>query len=486
MALEDFQLALKVNPPSFDATKPLLAAAEYNRSLAQTRDIHATANRREYDQGSEELSRAAKSIAMEPEGPRRTAAWNYHVDDLHKRGYLSAEDRNRWHNNPSNLVLEQAIARGTNTAQHSAMTGETAGNDAAARYPYQTQEHAPTSDVVRPSQIPGAPMRPAGRVMGGPQIAPSPSGGPGGSAGSGMIPPPSEQPIAPASPTQGVARVQPNSNQAQARADEYSDPIYQEVPKLPPKVGQPSKPGVVLPAKTSPVQIKQEEAAVENYNDKILKPAQAATETRAGFGTMRSALNDVNTGRTGPIRAAIAGWMLEAGVDARAIQARTGINPISDEIMKKESVQDSMKFVRETIGAREALQAIQAVMSAFPHNSNSKEANMAMIDIMDASSKWREDRQKFADAFIRKNDHLPVNERLDGFNRWFSENYPMARYVSEVVPYNVPLKGDGEDKTINPSKLEKNVIYKMPDGTPLMYRGNNKWTPPPGRAGGNQ
>lgn len=469
--LEDQQIALKVNPQFVDASKPLLAASEYNMREAQTRNITAEAKRKEYDQFSEELGRAAKDILQQPEGPDRTERWNHHVKEFHQKGYIDDASARQWWNKPSQLVLNQAIARSTPVAQHAEMTGQSAGMRAAATSPYETREQSPTADIVRPALTPGAPPAAAstpGQFPSGPQrqfggqspFPALPQPRPAGALG------------APVDITQGNR----GAVGAPAPAPEAPipfndrDPIAASIPVLPAKTTS-ARPGVVSPAKTTPQQLQKDELASKQFDTGIREPGMRAAEQRSGLSTMRSQLEDgINTSKAAPALGTIAQWMYAAGAKPEQIRGYTGIDPTKSELFNKETIADSMKFVRETIGAREAFMAIQAVMQAFPRLENTKEANQAFIDIMDRAAQWKQDRANYSGVFQDKNSHIPVSDQLDGFNTWWNKEHSLTKAISERLPYAVPTKEGAPDT----SKMENGVYYKMPDGSAFQYKINGR------------
>jgi len=450
--MADYNVALGVKPIEMDLGKTLKTAADIQSSQAYTTNTLAEAERKTYDQSREEIGRAAKHLLMMPEGPEREKLYQGYVNDFTKRGFVKPHEAEYFSKmKPSNMMLQQLVANSVPVATHSQITGETAGNEAATRSPYQTQEVAPTSSVVRPAQLPGAPS--SVPTMGGKPL-PTP------------VAPINAQGV-PA--PKGVGR--PTSS-IEADNERRNDPVYQAVPRIEPVKKPELEPGVARQGK-DPAQLLADDAAVKFYDEKIRVPASQASEQRANYSTLRTALeNGINTSKAGPALETVSSWMYAAGMDPKAIKEWTGTDPTSADILKKATVQESMKFVRDTIGARESLMAIQAITSAFPHLANTAEGNRMMVDIMDQLSQYKQDMGKYAGAFFEKNNDSGMSDRLNGFARWWSESHPAEQYVSRAMPRNPPRYADGG---INTRDLQPGVTYmiptgKEPDGKPIWGR----------------
>lgn len=454
----EWNVALGVKPIDIDVGKTLKTVADIESSRAYTVNTLAESQKKMYDLSREEMGRAAKHLLMMPEGPERDKLYQGYMDDFTKKRYMQPHEAEYWRSQkPTNMMLQQVVANSVPVGQHAQITGEAAGNEARQRFPYNVQHAQPTDTPYFPSQSPGAPP-----------TTPTISGKPVQAGGvSGGITPSPTVPTA-ATPPTGVQR---QTTPLQAAAERSRDPIYNEVPKIEP----PAKPALgqgVIRQGRDPADIEADHQAAKVVREKIHNPASAASEQRANYKTLRTALESgINTSKAGPALATISGWMNAAGMDPKIIKEWTGTDPTQADVLHKATIQESMKFVKDTIGARESLMAIQAITSAFPHLANTKEGNLIMVDIMDELAKYTQDRAKYAGAFMEKNQELGWNNNLNAFARWWAENKPAEQYVSRAMPRNLPA--ELSDKT-----LQNGVTYVIPTGVEKSGKptyGRGKW-----------
>lgn len=471
MAEPDYTLALGVKPIDVDVGKSLKTAADIQSSQAYTVNTLAESQRKMYDLSRDEMGRAAKHLLMMPEGPERDKLYKGYIDDFTKKGYLKPHEAEYWgKQKASDLMLGQVVANSVPVATHSQITGEAAGNEAAQTSPYKVNEAGPTTSLIRPAQAPGAP--PAQPRMGGRPIP-------------GMGPPPIKS--APLVNTQGAAAPAGTSlptTPTDVKTAQNNDPIYNEVPKVQPPPAQTPGPGVFKQGK-EPAQLVAEEGAAKAFQTEIMAPAAKVPEQLANYNTLRTTLESgLKTGKAGPALETVAGWIYAATDNKDLAKAWTGIDPSQADILHKATIQESMKFVRDTIGARESLMAIQAITSAFPNMANTKEGNRTMIDIMTEMGKYTQDKAKYAARFMEKNADLDWNTRMTAFQNWWGQTHSAEQYISRAMPRNVPTYQDGK---VNAEGMQNGTTYLFPDpngakdsdGNPVMIRG--KWDAKSGR-----
>lgn len=489
--MADQTIALQVQQPDFIGG---LA------KVAQIQNTQANTQRTRYDQMSEEMGRAAKDIMMQPEGPERTQRWNHYVDQFHKQGYLTDNEKDQWYNKPSNLVLNQAIAHATHVPTQMGMTGQTAGLSAAAQAPYQHITTGKDSATYMQGTLPGSPTPlspPSGMIPDGdPRASPSPLArvggagapvaprGPGSGApaatGAASAAPSTAAPPSPASaPTPSATNIDPRDmpKPPPVRTRSPED----EIPKLEPpaaKFADRFSLAKGADAGKTEAEIEADKAALQRFDVDIRKVGTAANELRAGYGTLRSLLEsgDLDTSRLGPLRQTVASWAYAAGLGEKDIHKMFGWDPAKGEVMSKESVKLSTQAIKDTIGAGESLAAIQAVMQAFPNAANTREANLALVDTLDATARWKEDKAKYALAWVNKNPDIPPRQSLSEFDKWWKENHSQQSYISRIIPNTAPMverttASGGVRKVPDVSRMEPNVTYKVtgPDGKSAAY-----------------
>ena len=471
--MADPTIALGIKPPNLDIATPLKAAADINLMRAQEKNVISETATRDFNRQAEDVSRSAKALLMYPEGSEeRRRAGQAAVGELHKKGYMNnLQYYGALNHEFDDATLNRVIAQNVPVATHAEITGEASRAQAAGRAageaPYRTEAVSPETSIVRPSQLPGAPPGGPTQIGGfrGPSYAQpgAPAVPPSGAPGATPAAPGAQPTTGPSPQTTPAPQAPPLSPAIKGNA------IFNEVPRLGTSAAPSAVPGTAYRGKT-PTEIKMENDAADVYNKEIREPGMSAQQQRAGLGTLRSTLNNGwNTSRAAPVLENISAWMYAAGLKPTEIQRITGINPTSAEIANKESIQDSMKFVRNTIGARESLMAINAVRSAFPNTMNTKEANLALIDSMDQTAKWTSDRANYAAQFLRKNSDVPKNEALDEFNRWWDGEHPLESYVSKAVPWQVPIHNGHMVR----DELKRGVTYEMPDHSQMMWTGND-------------
>lgn len=453
---EDNAIALGVKPVDIDVGKTLKSAADIQSSQAYTANTLAESQRKMYDLSKDEIGRAAKHLLMMPAGEGRDKLYKGYVEDFTKKGYMQPHEAEYWGKQPpSDLMLHQMVANSVSPAQHSQMTGEIAGNEAAQRAPFETHPVNPETSLVRPNQLPGAPA-PVARISGSP------------------VPGQTLRPIT----TQTVQPITPGSTAVNPMVPtKPNDPVFNEVPKVAAPVKPTAGPGVALQGK-DPGQIEMNKTSVEGFQ-KGQEAAKNVSSQQANYSTLRTTLeNGINTGKAGPALENVAGWIYAATGNPELAKSWTGTDPAQADILHKSTVQESMKFVRDTIGARESLMAINAITSAFPNLANTKEGNLMMVDIMHQMGEYAKERAKYEAAFYEKNNHMEYGDRATSFNRWWGETHPAEQFISKAMPRNPPR---GQDGTIDPANMQNGVTYLFPDpkggqdadGNPTYLRG--KW-----------
>lgn len=450
----DQTIALQVKPPSAnDALDTYSKMSEIGRNQAQTNDINTQAAQREYDLRSEQIARAANEVLQAPEGSQqRTDMWNQHVQDLHNKGYLNNIEYKQFYNNPSSLVLNQAIARGTKVSEQMGMTGVTQGLQAGRTAPYHETVTTPEQQISYPAMRPGGPPIPTG---------------PGQVPGNGSpmnITPGAAPTTAPMSPT----RTAPSTVGGGGAAPKANSslPYYNEIPSNPVAPDVPKGPGVVQ-AGQHPLAVDAAKAGQKELQEDIAPNVKAAQATKASLGTMISELQSgrVQTSRLADIKMEVAGFIngVLGEKDGATAKKVTGLDLPWSEALSKETTRMGLSYARQTEGAREAVQAIQIALRANPGMLNTVDGNLKIAKIMNAASDYDIDRGGAANSYYRKQQDTTGAGHLQGFEQWYNQDHSPAAFISKVVPYQMP--GTQQD-------LKPGITYewpkKGPDGKPQI------------------
>lgn len=473
----DQTIALGVKPP--DPNGPLNTMNSISQFQNSQKDLEV----KEYNLRSEQLARAANEVIQAPEGSKeRVDLWNHHVDDLYSRGYLNNVEHDQWkRSGPSSMALNQAIARGMDVQKQQAMTGATAGKNAAAESPYKFESTTPGNTNQYPALRQGGPnLGGVGSVTGpGPagvgSVAPPAVGGPrpggpvpssptvvGDAEGeqSGLYPKPGQ------SPDVGPAKAPPPPTTATTKSSFANDPYYKTAPvdPIPGADKMPAGPGVVDTG-IHPYVKEAGQAALKMQMEDTEPAAAAAQKTKGSLGTMKSILDSgkVTTNSLAEMKMAIAGFINAATgeKDGKTAKSLLGGDLPDAEVLNKETTRMGLLFARQTEGAREAVQAIRIALGANPSMLNTVDGNKKIIGIMNAAADYDIERAKAFKAYSAKQvDQLGyVNTR--GFDSWFSENYSPSKFISKAVPYQLPA---------SKTDLQPGVTYEH-NGKSEVYQG---------------
>lgn len=470
--MPDTPVALGIQSPqftNFNLGDTVSKYASIQGNLAYAQNAQSEIQKRNYDLFSDQLGRAARDVMQQPDGPQKTARWNSYVDDFYNKGYINKFDHAQYYNNPSDQVLNQAIAHTQSPASYQAMTGATAGAEAAARFPYETKTYpvGGSEQTAFPAQLPGAPKGAVGYI---------PGGAGGGVAGNNPAPAPgtAQPPVVPGRPLS----ITPGPGQAPQPAAKSpddalsNDKYYNEVPVS--NLGKPVQkgPGVISPA-VDPFLVQARESGQKELSE-MGDTANAAAHTKAELGTMSAELNakDANgkplvpTSRLAELKQTVAGYLY--GMTDQSQGALDGVNKLigmdlpASEVMTKESTRMGLTFARQTEGAREAVAAIRIALGANPSLLNTVQGNQKIIDIMNRGADYDIDRSHAAQSYATKQQNEGAGvPHLLGFDNYFANAHSPSTYISKAVPYEIPKLRDGG---INADELKDGVTYNLPGG----------------------
>lgn len=449
--LSDDTIPLSVKAPQIqglDLGSIYKTSSEVQSNQAYAANAQSEVQRRTYDLMSDQLGRAAQDIIQQPDGPAKTDRWNQYVSQFHQKGYLTDQDAQRYYNNPSDIVLHQAIAHSMQVAQYRGMTGQTAGAEAQAAAPYEFHQ-------ANPSETSGYFPTPGGPPAGGPASA-----------------------VPKATPKTTPVNANPDGT---PQNDLFKDnPFYKEAPVVPIGPQMPKGPGIVNSG-ISPAAAQAQEQGLKEYQDEISPAINAAAHTQAELGSMKSELQSgkVSTSRLAELKQTVGGYIYgvlqgSEGADKAASDAKSilGIDVPWSEVFTKDSTRMGLTFARQTEGAREAVQAIKIALGANPSLMNTSQGNLKIIDIMNQGANYDLDRGQAATNYMAKQQDGPTGvPHLVGFDNWFANAHSPAQYVSKAVPYQVPRMSTG---TVDDTNLKNGVTYDLPGGRKGVWNNSTK------------
>lgn len=420
------------------------------------------ANRNEEENKKDVMSRDANYIKGEQDPELKQYLWDKKTAEYVKKGWVDRATADKYPT-PHDGILDNLANGNIGVPEVSNMTGTTAGNEAAARHPYEAQ-------VVRPGETVQYPaVRPNGPLANGTSTPPVL---PGGNRAQPFGEPSEAGPAAPRSknltdtqatvlpPKPGVAPATPPVD--------TSNPYSKEVPTVPIGHDLPTGKGIVQPG-IDPLRTAAREEGLKKFNTEIEPGAEAAGHTKASLGTMKAELDKgVTTDRLAELKTTVGGFLYAMTKDPVFVKGATGLDVSNQEVFNKESTRMGLTFARQTEGAREAVAAIRIALGANPSLMNTETGNRKIIGIMDQAANYDRERAKAAQAFMQNNDG-----HLTGFDTWFSNAHPPAAFISKAVPYTVPDRRE---------ELQNGVTYEFPlskdaNGKPVMHRGTwNKET----------
>ncbi len=415
--------------------------------------VGATAgNRGEEENKKDVMSRDANYIMGEKDPHLKQYLWDKKKADYVKKGWVDQATADKYPT-PHDGVLGNLARGNISVEQEGQMSGATAGNEAAARAPYQVEQTEPGRTVRYPAVGPGGPQEgaPAPRRSLIPGVnppafsgAPSAPGGPAPAATPPAVQPPAGSPASKGPP--GTVNAVPVNKTPAANANPYAA----EVPSVPVGHDMPTGRGIVQPG-IDPVRTAAREEGLKKFNEDIEPTAAAAAHTRASLGTMKAELDKgVTTDRLAELKTSVGAILYGLTKDADFAKKATGLTTANQEVFNKESTRMGLTFARQTEGAREAVAAIRIALGANPSLLNTEEGNRKIIGIMDQASKYDQERAKAAQAYMAKNDG-----HLTGFDTWFSQAHPPASFISKAVPYSTVVNG----KHIAKDDLQPGTTY---------------------------
>lgn len=454
MALGDFTpVALGVTPPAapkqFDLGGTLKTVSEIQSNQAYAQNMQSEIATRANDVFRNQMASAAQDIIQQPDGVAKAQRWDDYVDHFHDQGHINDSTWEYYKKSgPSDLVLHQAIASGTNPSEFGAISGQTAGNEARARAPYDYHPMEPNTPAGFPALLPGAPDL---RGWGGPASR-------GASPGTtGTAPPVGGSPGAPAPRAAVPGAPTANVDGTDTSVSDKSNPYYQSAPVQ--QVGRtlPKGPGIVNQG-VDPAAVQAREEGLKENAD-ISSTAQMATKTQGELGSMESELRSgkVDTNRLAEMKMSIAGYMNGMGMTPDQIKGTLGIDLPWTEVMNKDTTRMGLTFARQTEGAREAVQAIRIALGANPSILNTVAGNLKIIQIMDQGAKYDIERAKAAQGYMNKQQDATGTPHLVGFDNWFGQTNAPNRFISKAVPYQLPKLQNGR---VNEDNLKDGVTYE--------------------------
>lgn len=412
------------------------------------------------------MSRDANYILGEQDPKLKQHFWDVKKNDYVKKGWITQDFADKYPT-PNDGVMQSMVRGNQSVEQHGQMSGETAGNVAGAQAPYQVHTLQPGERAVYPAVGPGGVQEnaPPSKATAVPGVTPPPFSGASPGAGNPAptaTPSTGSRPSLVQPPPGSPASKGPPGTVNAVPVDKTPAPYADEVPTVPVGHDMPTGKGVVQPG-IDPVRQAARAAGVKKFDEDIEPAATAAAHTRASLGTMKAELDKgVTTDRLGEMKTSIAAGLYALTGDTDFVKKATGLTTANQEVFNKESTRMGLTFARQTEGAREAVQAIKIALGANPSLLNTEQGNRKIIDIMDQSSKYDQERAKAAQAYLQKNDG-----HLVGFDTWFNQNHSPATFISKAVPYALPK---------DHSELQNGVTYEFPftkdaNGKPVMHRG---------------
>lgn len=422
--------------------------------------------RSEEENKKDVMTRKAAEIYGETDPKIKQYKWDRAKEDFVKRGWVDPGTAGKYPS-PHDGVLEGMIRGGLSVPDYRSTTGQTAGAEAGARAPYDTMQTDPGKTVVvGPAARPGGPLEnssPVGRALQPSGAANGTGAAPPGAATPAPGPAPAPVPQPGAAPIGTPAnRGPPGTVNATPVDKTNANPYSAEVPTVPVGHDLPTGKGIVQPG-IDPVRQEARAEGLKKFNEDVEPAATAAAHTRASLGTMKSELDKgVTTDRLGEIKTSVAAGLYALTGDTDFVKKATGLTTANQEVFNKESTRMGLTFARQTEGAREAVQAIKIALGANPSLLNTEQGNRKIIDIMDQSSKYDQERAKAAQAFMQKNDG-----HLTGFDTWFNNTHSPATFISKAVPYATVVGG----KHIAKDDLQPGVTYSYGGAEGNQFKG---------------
>lgn len=509
MALADFP-ALAIKP--FDIQGPLNTVMGVAKTMSELRLQNLEAQRREIDVGNlqrynksldpndlkgspdlyhtsqvgdtvnkqltgEQIARRAHQIAAMPTDTpaqieSRTKAWRDSMDEFYKKGGIQHEFYIKNRDTPSNLVLNQAMRLGMSVPEMRATTGEspTAAAKGVAPYHPIVNPEPGKSQIQFPGARPGTPPQvgtPTG-MIGGPDMPGAVTAQPQPMAP--YQPPAVVPPAAPAPPNQPLTakpvsteRIPPVSATPPAKpgpvGPQTKAQYEEEVPVVSVAPTIPEGPGI-LDKGMHPLAAQASTHAQERLVKDIEPTSAAAMKDIASLNAVDNILKSgkVPTNKLADVKLMVGGWLSTVMPVADASKL-VGMDLPDAELLKKELVRRGLTFNRETLGAREAVMALQIGLQANPGMLTTVEGNRKIVGLFKAGAEYDIERGKAAAAYYKKQDP----PHLVNFDTWFSNTHPPAQFMSKVLPYPMPT---------DPKDMQHGVTYEIPaltkDNQPIL------------------
>lgn len=387
--------------------------------------------------------RAATAALTIPAGPQRDAYMGQAFDQMKRNGLVPPNVEP--HSGPiTDDMLQHMQASSMTVDQYMKVSGQEAGNEARAQLPSELAKIGATGAQARQTEAFKQPLELQRIAATGDQARQTERVKP-------IIASPDQSVIDPTQLDRTAASA-PASSTATAGVPLDTNKFAAEVPAYQLPGGAPPSSGVIKQGKT-PSQTAAENAAVDQYKE-TASVAQAAADVKGQLGTMKAQLDQgLNTNALAPQKAIISAY-LNAAVSPEFAKQITGIDPAQADVFNKDATRLGFALSR-TLGAREAAQTIQAAIKANPNMMNTLQGNQTVIGLLDKTADRQIDAQQFADAYYQKNGHYIGAEAA------FNKTHPAAEYVSQAVPYSLPLTAAG---ALNPDALQPNVTYTTPKG----------------------
>lgn len=457
------------------------------RGDPESYEVSARGSKTDYDLKSEHLQRAAYDVLHEKDPVRKKQKWQMYGDYAAGKKWI---DPQRWaqvrDQTPDNNLLQGIIRNSISVPTQMGVTGQAAGNEAAAVAPYKVEVTEPGKTVIQPGNLPGAPTYgqpksvpgdyissppdygprpiqtvPLQRQPGGPPapagpVAPPPVPGRGSMVGTGgeSIMPGQGAPPAAAPPVQ-VAQAPAVTPPAPAAKGNKEDKYFNEAPAVHVSPMTPEGDGVLIKG-THPLAVRSAELAHKVMEEDINPAASSASKSKSSLGIIE---NTLKSGKTGTSQIAdfklMLGGVLSVMVGPEQASKTVGMDIKDTEAMKKEMVKNGLNYDRQTLGAREAVMAINIGLGANPQMMNTTPGNLKIIQLLKAGSDYDIERGKAAQAYFQKQQKETGTGHLIGFDSWFNKEHSPASFTSKIIPYPI-------EEGMTKKDLVPNVTYAVP------------------------
>lgn len=169
-----------------------------------------------------------------------------------------------------------------------------------------------------------------------------------------------------------------------------------------------------------PTEAKDYAGKLAGAREDYTKSAMAAQESLPSIQLMKDAMaNGLKTNNLAPYSAAIGGWLNSVGIDPKKYG-------ITDPTNAQEFTKGATKLVADmtrALGGREPFQAMQFVQKGNPGLTNTIDANIKLISLVEGTKQWEIARDQQAQAWADKHGGT-----TSGFIQDFQKNNPVQKF----------------------------------------------------------